>query len=232
MIKKKSQLVCQHLENISRVALESHQDIIKAYVKGKHGIYALFSKGKLYYVGLASNLRNRLRIHLRDRHANTWDRFSIYLTVNNEHLRDLEALVLKIAMPKGNKLSGAFVFSQDIMASFKRDIESKQRKEVDHLLGHKRPTTSIPKRKTSKSSRQPVLAEYVTKPLKLRLTYKGKLYTATVNKNGPILFKGTIYNSPSTAAEGIRKGGANGWSCWKYEHTPGEWVRLDNLRKK
>lgn len=51
------QLVCQHLENISRKALENYQKIIKDFVKGRHGVYALYKKGRLYYVGLASNLR-------------------------------------------------------------------------------------------------------------------------------------------------------------------------------
>ena len=71
------QLVCQHLENLSRVALEKYQDIIRDYVRHRHGIYALYRKDRLYYVGLAANLRSRLTAHLRDRHAGTWDRFSI-----------------------------------------------------------------------------------------------------------------------------------------------------------
>ena len=109
----KGQLVCQHLENVSREALEKYQDIIKRYVKGRHGIYALFRRNRLYYVGLATNLRNRLKIHLKDRHAHTWDRFSVYLTIKDEHLHELEALVLRIASPKGNRQAGKFVRSQD-----------------------------------------------------------------------------------------------------------------------
>ncbi len=89
----KGQLVCQHLENISRDALEKYQAIIKKYVRGRHGIYALYKKDKLYYVGLASNLRNRLSRHLSDRHAETWNRFSIYLTIKDEHLKELESLL-------------------------------------------------------------------------------------------------------------------------------------------
>jgi len=71
--KSKNNLVCQYLENISRKALEKYQDIIKKYVRDRHGVYALYRKNKLYYVGLASNLRSRLRHHLRDRHADAWD---------------------------------------------------------------------------------------------------------------------------------------------------------------
>ena len=47
-----SQLVCQHLENISSDALEKYQNVIRSYVRGRQGIYALYRRYKLYYVGL------------------------------------------------------------------------------------------------------------------------------------------------------------------------------------
>jgi len=75
-MKRRTQLVCQHLENISRQALERHQDIIGQYARGRQGIYALYRRGKLYYVGLATNLRNRLQQHLKDRHGDSWDQFT------------------------------------------------------------------------------------------------------------------------------------------------------------
>lgn len=86
---KRSPMVCQHLENISREGLEKYQDVIREYVKGRHGVYALYRGIKLYYVGLATNLRMRLAHHLRDRHHNSWDRFSVYLTIGDNHLREL-----------------------------------------------------------------------------------------------------------------------------------------------
>ena len=55
---KRAQLVCQHLENISSDALDKYQDVIRSYVRSRQGIYALYRKNKLYYVGLAGNLRN------------------------------------------------------------------------------------------------------------------------------------------------------------------------------
>lgn len=64
---KRAPLVTQHLERISREALEEYQDIVKKFVRGRQGVYALYRGEKLYYVGLASNLRNRLRHHLKDR---------------------------------------------------------------------------------------------------------------------------------------------------------------------
>lgn len=45
-------LVFQHLENVSRDALEKHQKIFKQYVRRRNGVYALCRKEKLYYVAL------------------------------------------------------------------------------------------------------------------------------------------------------------------------------------
>ena len=50
MVKKKrnTPLVLQHLEHISRKALEEHQDIIREYIRKKHGVYALYKDDRLY----------------------------------------------------------------------------------------------------------------------------------------------------------------------------------------
>lgn len=96
-------LLSQYLEKVSRQLLEKHGDIIRKYVGSRHGIYALYSGEDLYYVGLATDLRARLKHHLSDRHSNTWDKFSIYLTIGDAHLRELEALILRIIMPNGNR---------------------------------------------------------------------------------------------------------------------------------
>jgi len=44
---KTPQLVCQHLENISRDALEKYLPIIRRYVVRRQGVYALYRRGKL-----------------------------------------------------------------------------------------------------------------------------------------------------------------------------------------
>ncbi len=80
-MKQRAQLVCQHLENISREALERNPEVIYQYVRSRQGVYALYRRGKLYYVGLATNLRNRLKHHLKDRHGHSWDRFFPVMTV-------------------------------------------------------------------------------------------------------------------------------------------------------
>ena len=45
---KRSPLVSQHLENISREALEKYQSIIRRHVRRRQGVYALYRRGKLY----------------------------------------------------------------------------------------------------------------------------------------------------------------------------------------
>jgi len=227
----KGQLVSQHLENISRTALEDYQNILKEYVKGRHGVYALYRNGNLYYVGLASNLRNRLKTHLTDRHAQTWDSFSVYLTINDSHLHELETLILKIASPKGNKQSGNFINAQNLKPIFKNAVTKAQQKELIKL-GLKKSTAVAKPKVVVQKGRRTVLAPYVKNRFEIRFRYKGKLHKATVRQDGSILYKGNVYNSPSMAAVAITKRAMNGWATWTYQRAPGDWVLLDVLRKK
>jgi hypothetical protein len=45
--KKRAQLVCQQLENVSSVVLEEYQDIIRHYIRGRNGVYALYKGERL-----------------------------------------------------------------------------------------------------------------------------------------------------------------------------------------
>lgn len=230
---REAHFVCEHLEGISRRALEKYQQIVKQYVRRRRGVYALYRHEKLYYVGLASNLRSRLQSHLRDRHGESWDRFSVYLTRNDAHLRELEALVLRIVRPKGNAQIGKFSRAVDIRRKFARDIRECQRNELRALLGK---TLKIQADESdpdiTSAGRQPVLAKYVRSRLKLRVRFKGKLLTAHVRRDGRIRFKGEVYDSPSLAgAAACQRKTCNGWTFWLYERAPGDWVPLDELRR-
>ena len=232
MARQKS-LVCQHLENISRQALEEYQHIIRQYVGQRHGVYALYRRAKLYYVGLASNLRARLGHHLKDRHAQSWDRFSIYLTIGDNHLRELESLLLRIVKPTGNKQKGKFAKSEDLRRRFKYDIRRSQQLEIQELLGMAPPRHPRPLPRTPKATgRTPTLAAHIDRPLKLRARTKGKTVRAQVRSNGTVCFNGKLYTSPSIAgAAAVGRRTCNGWTFWKYERAPGDWVLLNELRK-
>jgi hypothetical protein len=233
MKSQRGQLVCQHLENISRRALEQYQGLLREYVKGRHGVYALYRKGRLQYVGLASNLRTRLKSHLTDRHALTWDTFSVYLTIQDSHLYDLETLVLKIATPKGNRLTGNFINSENMKPRFKRDISRYQHDELAGLLGLSIGKVVSAPVSVKENGRTPVLARYSRRPSALKVRYKGKTIKARVLRDGSISLNGEVYLSPSLAAgAACKRLTCNGWTFWTYERAPGDWVLLDELRKK
>jgi len=227
---KRMPLVSQHLESISREALEKYQDIVRRYVRRRQGVYALYRRNKLYYIGLASNLRSRLAHHLRDHHQASWDRFSVYLTIGDSHLKELESLILRVVKPKGNKQKGKFLRSDDVRRRFARDIRSRQRNELLSLLG-KEKVLDVEEGKLA-TGRQPILADYIDGPIKLQASYKGKIIKARVGRNGSIRFKRKVYWSPSLAgAAACKRRTCNGWTFWQYERAPGDWVPLNELRK-
>jgi hypothetical protein len=240
--KSKNNLVCQYLENISRKALEKYQNIVKKYVKGRHGLYVLYRKNKLYYVGLASNLRNRLKHHLRDRHAGAWDSFSVYLTAGGQHLKELETLLLRIIDRRGNKQRGKFGKAEDLRSRLKNDFKKAMNLELNEIFGG-RIQTEEPNKEglKKKKGRIPALATFVNQRFHIKFKYKGKIYIAHVRRNGTISFandsaeyerlKGKIFTSPSKAASVATGKSMNGWTTWKYERAPGDWVLLDEIRK-
>jgi Restriction Enzyme Adenine Methylase Associated len=226
------QLVCQHLENISREALAKYQEIVRQYVRRRQGVYALYRRGKLYYVGLASDLRWRLNAHLKDRHGEQWDRFSVYLTIGDKHLRELESLLLRVVRPrpKGNKQKGKFADSENLLPQFKRAVRSLQQFELDDMIGRESGRTR------KRVRRAPVqggttLASYINGPMELRAKLKGKTLRARVRRDGSIRFRGKVHRSPSAAGQAACQRSCNGWWFWKFERAPGDWVRLRELKR-
>ncbi|MEI6150850.1 MAG: hypothetical protein WCS01_17280 [bacterium] len=233
---RRSQLVCQHLENISRDALQKYQAIIRRYVRHRQGIYALYRRNKLYYVGLAGSLQSRLAMHLRDHHAHSWDRFSVYLTIGDSHLRELESLILRVVKPSGNKQKGKFARSEDLRRKLTHDFRSSFTAEIDEMFGKpaRRSLSRVPPPRTPvlDTGRTPVLAAFVSTPLILRARHKGHKLTARVRRNGTILFAGHVYTSPSVAgAAAVKRKSCNGWTFWEYERAPGDWITIDALRR-
>ena len=230
-MKTRSALVCEHMENISREALEEYQEIVRNYVRRRQGVYALYRRGKLYYVGLASNLRGRLANHLKDRHGHSWDRFSVYLTIGDKHLRELESLVLHIVRPVGNKQKGKFAKSTNIRGRFARDVRARHRSELNRMLGRATIVKASPKSPPAEEGRVSTLKKYGLGPAELRARFKGKLLKARVRRDGMIRFRGRLFSSPSLAGSAGVGRSCNGWTFWTYERAPGDWVRLDTLRR-
>jgi Restriction Enzyme Adenine Methylase Associated/GIY-YIG catalytic domain len=228
-------LVCQYIENLSSATLEKYADIIREIVGRRHGVYALYRREKLYYVGLATNLRNRLNAHLKDRHRGLWDRFSVYLTIDDRHLRELESLAIRIAQPGGNRQRGRFARSENLTRTLHRRFLEQKRVEWLDMIGKEQELleTESTAPGSRKNSRRPaVLAEVIRKAMSLRGPYKGKVYKARVRKDGTIRCNGKVFTSPSLAAESVARRPINGWWFWQYERAPGQWLRLRELRHR
>jgi len=236
MTSRNSQLVCQYLENISRTMLEEYQVVIRRYVRGRNGVYALYRRGKLYYVGLASSLLGRLKHHLKDRHAGTWDRFSVYLTIGSNHMKEIESLLLRVANPPGNKVRGKFARCENLFRKVKAEYRHLRQQEEREIFqpdwrkkgrDHKKPP-----KPPARKGRVPPLARFADQVKVLRGSFKGKVIRASVRKSGRIHMKGKIFNSPSDAARvACGRGTCNGWRFWTYERAPGDWVLLNELRR-
>jgi len=94
------------LENVPASAFRVIAESISETMKGKAGIYALYDKDELYYVGLARSLRGRVKTHTRDKHSGKWDKFSIYVVEKTRYLKDIETITIRITNPKGNSTKG------------------------------------------------------------------------------------------------------------------------------
>lgn len=227
---KRPSLVCQYLENISGNALEKYEAIIQQYTRSRPGIYALYRNKRIYYIGLARNLRGRLRRHLRDRHQGLWNRFSVYLTIGDAHMKELESLLLRIGKPAGNRQSGKFSRAENLRKRLKRDMVNHHRMLLREVF-----CDDIGDEDAVPAARRHGLAKFLKgEPLKLRGRYKGKFLYARVRSNGLIRFKKVLYKSPSAAGQAAigGRGAVDGWWFWYFERAPGDWVRLDALRHR
>jgi RAMA domain-containing protein len=231
---KRASLVCQHLENVSWVVLQQYQKIIRTYVRDREGVYALYRKGKLYYVGLASDLQWRLKAHLRNRHRGSWDHFSVYLTIGDKHLKELESLLLRVIQPKppGNSQGGRFAASENLRRRFKADIRKQQSQELEMLIGGKSGLRGKLRIRVVEPENGLELAKYMNGRgrFTVKAVYKGKTLKARVRRDGRIRFAGKLYKSPSGAGCAAVGRACNGWHFWKFERAPGDWVRLNRLK--
>jgi hypothetical protein len=246
--KKPRGLVLGHLERISSAVFVQFKQVITEMVGGKNGIYALYRNKRLYYVGLATNLKSRVNQHLKDRHAGRWTHFSLYLVRSEKHMKDLESLCLRIADPEGNRVVGTLAGAKNLQKAFKKKLLDEARKGVEAMMGGK--TTPTPKKKgkpakmvnagkkaaaTRNASDKNIPLAGILKDKTLRATYKGTTYRAWVKISGRIRLKldGKTYDSPSAAGSAVRDGkSTNGWTFWTYKNDKGDWAELKTLKGK
>lgn len=221
-------LVQAHFEGISWRVFRDYRSTLREMIRGQPGVYALYKGSRLYYVGLASNLMRRLNAHLRDRHRGQWDRFSVYLTSDSSHIRELEALVLRIVDPAGNKQKGKLAGAENLYSSLNDRVKELDDERRAQLLGGR--VARQRRRRVAKSSSPKGVLAGQRRPLKgYRLGYE---YSATLLKSGQISYAGKRYEKPSEAAKAATKAKRiNAWTFWHFRDRNGEWVKLRELKR-
>lgn len=228
MKKKTDGLVSEFFEKISWEIFEEYPQIINEMIKGKAGLYALYNKDKLYYVGLTVNLKGRLKAHLKDRHVGKWNRFSVYLVTEDEHTKPLESLVLRIASLPGNAVKGAIPGATNMARSIAKQMKDIAANKQAKMLGGSAAKRRI-KAKVRAAGAQGVKG-VLERRHALWSEYKGKQFKATLRKDGQISFKGKLYSSPTAAAmKATGRSAINGRAFWKYRNEAGDWVALSKL---
>jgi hypothetical protein len=228
-VPKKNALLIDYVEGVSWKIMEAYPDVVRSLMRGRSGVYALYRQDKLYYAGLASNMMGRINSHIRDRHKGLWDRFSVYLTPDDQYMRELEALLLRIAKPRGNRVSGRFRGATDLNRRLHNAMSSQDADRRARMLGgvfarNRRRAKTLLQKGTQ------VLKGLVERRVSLRGRYKDRVYRASLRKDGRVSYDGKLYDSPSAAATAIIRRAANGWQFWRYKTRSG-WVPLDRMRK-
>jgi hypothetical protein len=227
---KRELLLIGHLENVSGRVMEAYPKIIRAMIRGRHGIYALYKLGRLYYVGLATNLMHRINSHLRDRHRGKWDRFSVYLTTRSEHIKELESLLLRIISPDGNRASGRLKGSENLLLALHRLLrEDDADRRASILGGHIAERRQRIKARRGKGNE--ALAGFTDRTIRLRGNYHGKMHLARLRPNGSIKLGQKLFDSPSAAAKRVVGRNVNGWAFWHYRASNGEWRTLKTIKQ-
>lgn len=105
---------------------------LRETMKGFSGIYALYKKDKLYYVGLTTNLFGRIKWHMKDRHSGKWDSFVIFRIKRIDYLRDIETLITHLVKLPGNKVKGKVPRDADINRILRRILQE-HNKEIQGI---------------------------------------------------------------------------------------------------
>ncbi len=130
-------LVTQSLEHLSKDIFSKYSPLITQLIEKSSGVYALYDENELYYVGRATQLRTRVKQHLRDRHDASWTHFSLFLVSKDDHIGEIESLLIRIANPKGNSIKPKGRDSRKLHKQLESLIKLKHSEELRKLFSRK-----------------------------------------------------------------------------------------------
>lgn len=222
-------LVINRLEMVSKDVFKQYFSQITDLIGSSPGVYALYDDEVLYYVGKSNELRKRVKQHLKDRHYAGWTHFSLYLVRDEEHIGEMESLLVRIANPKGNRVVPRGRSVGPLVKLLKESIKQRQKEELNSLFANRERKTAT----RAAKSHPEHLAGLVQRKTKLFRTYKGKAINASLSPEGVILYKGKKFTSPSGAARAVvgQHRAINGWHFWYIQDAAGDWVKLSELRR-
>ncbi len=223
-------LVVKKLENVSKLIFRNYYKQITDLIGNSHGIYALYDENELYYVGKSTDLKNRVKQHLKDRHYASWSHFSLYLVRKADHVGEIESLIIRVANPKGNRKKYRTDKKSSLMKLLQGMVKQRQQEEFDIMF----PKSAARRVHPDNGDKQALALDgLVRKKTALYRTYKGKEYRALLTPKGKIKLNGKVFATPTAAAMTIvDRGAVNGWNFWYYRNADGEWARLSDLRGK
>ena len=215
------------LEKVSKEIFEKYHGALSELVGTSHGVYALYNENELYYVGKTSDLKRRIKQHLKDRHVAQWTHFSLYLMSKSAYIGDIESVLISIADPTGNKAKPKGTADAELRKDLEDIVKKRQEEERSRLFGTKKSS----KRKKSKTqTKRPTLKNIFSKARPLSTKFKGKEYKARLLISGKIRYKGKLYDTPSGAAVAALGGSKSGWNYWEVQNEDGNWVKLSTLK--
>ena len=181
-----------------------------------------------------------MKQHIRDKPAGHWNRFSLYLVRRVDLIKEIEALLLRIADPTGNRRGGRLRRAVNLEPQLRRKMQEHHRAEMKEMFSQTVPSRRVsaaasprkrPHCKKNGRKNKPSLSlkNLFRSYKRLYATHKNKEYKAIVRPSGAIKFAGRLYESPSAAAKAVTKKPANGWTFWRVR-MDGELVQLRRLR--
>jgi hypothetical protein len=245
--RKPKQIDAGFLKKVNAGVLDKYRKEIAEMIEGRKGLYALYRKNKLYYLGRAGDLKNRIKHHIKDRHQDKWTHFSLYVSQKADRIKELESALLKTASKEGKDKLKAI---EEMLPKLKGQVGKRIKEEYEDLLKSLRNATrkveSKAKPKTKKKTKAKTKpkakkkAKTQDRPLKglfpkgkvVYATYKDREYKAWILSSGELKYKGKVYITPSAAGKAAtRKGTVNGWNFWKYKDKSGRLRKIGDLRK-
>ena len=217
---KQKGLVTESLEHISKEIFSKHTELITKLIDTSSGVYALYDENELYYVGRATQLRTRVKQHLKDRHESAWTHYSLFLIKNHEHIGEIESLLVRIANPKGNAIKPKGKDSRVLQKKLEHLIKEKHKEELDSLF------SSRSKKQVKQKIKNREIVGLVERRTLIFRTYKGKDHKAFLSPSGTISYSGKKYDSPTGAAKAAAKRVINGWWFWYIKDRNNDWVKL------